>query len=321
MGAVVETEPIDRPAWLEWRRQGIGGSDIGAILGLSKWASPWSVWAEKCGLTDGQDETDEMTAGRWLELAIAPWFTERTGLHIVHAQARVHRTERPWQRVTIDGAAADGPNLERLADALGVVEIKTGERGNDWDEIPPIYQAQAQWQMATTDLPHCWIPMLHGRRLTIYELRRDQADIDFMIDAAGRFWNDHVLAGVPPEVDGSDATLAALAQVWPGHVPGSSVNIDHLADVVAELDAAKAAEKAAAERASAAKARIVEAMEDAETGLIDGQPALTLKAQTRTAIDTARLRQAMPDVYDELATTTRYRVLRPKKPTTKKEAA
>lgn len=41
----------DRAEWLEWRRNGIGATDVAGILGVSPWASPWSVWADKCAPT------------------------------------------------------------------------------------------------------------------------------------------------------------------------------------------------------------------------------------------------------------------------------
>lgn len=310
---IIDTTPMTRTDWLAWRKHGLGGSDIAALLGLSKWASPWSLWAEKTGAIGEQNENDEMVGGRWLELAITPWFTARTGLHVVYQQARCHRPDRPWQRCTIDGVATDTPHLDDITNALGVVEIKTGERGPDWTDIPAYYQAQAQWQMATLDLHHTWIPMLHGRRLTIYELARDQADIDFMVEEAERFWFDHVVAGTPPPVDGSDATLDALGQMWPHHIDGRTADLDHIADALDDLEQAKADTKAAQTREKHAKARIVEAMGPAEIGLVDGRPALTLREQSRTDIDTKRLRQAMPDVFDELSTSTSFRVLRPKK--------
>ncbi len=34
----------DRTSWLNERRKGIGGSDIGAILGLSPYRTPVDVW-------------------------------------------------------------------------------------------------------------------------------------------------------------------------------------------------------------------------------------------------------------------------------------
>ena len=47
----VSTKNMGREEWLERRRNTIGGSDAAGIVGLSSWASPFSVWAEKTGRT------------------------------------------------------------------------------------------------------------------------------------------------------------------------------------------------------------------------------------------------------------------------------
>ncbi|WP_196802087.1 YqaJ viral recombinase family protein, partial [Clostridium cadaveris] len=33
--------------WLKERQKGIGGSDVGAILGVNKWKTPFQVYLEK----------------------------------------------------------------------------------------------------------------------------------------------------------------------------------------------------------------------------------------------------------------------------------
>lgn len=33
----------ERSEWLDWRRGGIGASDVAALCGMSPWASPMSV--------------------------------------------------------------------------------------------------------------------------------------------------------------------------------------------------------------------------------------------------------------------------------------
>ena len=50
---------IDRIAFLEARKAGIGGSDIGAIMGLSKWKSPVDVWLDKTGRVEPDLEMSE----------------------------------------------------------------------------------------------------------------------------------------------------------------------------------------------------------------------------------------------------------------------
>jgi len=46
---LAKTLDMPREQWLELRRQGIGGSDAAAILGMNPWKSPMDVWLEKTG--------------------------------------------------------------------------------------------------------------------------------------------------------------------------------------------------------------------------------------------------------------------------------
>jgi predicted phage-related endonuclease len=113
-GRIVEgLDPADRPVWLDWRRTRVGGSDVSAILGISNYGSPWSVWAEKVGLIGDEPSDELMEAGRWLEHAIAPWFSDRTGLHVIGTQAVVEAADDPdrvvhRRRVRRRSARVDG---------------------------------------------------------------------------------------------------------------------------------------------------------------------------------------------------------------------
>ena len=39
----------DRDAWLEQRKGFIGASDVGTLLGLTTWGSPYELWARATG--------------------------------------------------------------------------------------------------------------------------------------------------------------------------------------------------------------------------------------------------------------------------------
>ena len=112
----------DRQAWLAERRNGVGGSDVAGILGLSPWASPYSVWASKVfGDVDDRD-TLAMSFGRRAEQMIAPWFHELTGLYVGGQQTACVHPDNDWQRCTIDGKvyAADAHNeVDRFLAAVG----------------------------------------------------------------------------------------------------------------------------------------------------------------------------------------------------------
>ncbi len=282
-GALQAPGHFDRSEWLAWRRGGIGASDVAAVLGLSPWSSPWSIWADKVGLVPDDDQFDNdddpKEFGRRAEAMLGPWFTDRTGFHIVGEQMRVTNPERPWMLATPDGAVADSPDTP-IGDVLGGLEIKT-DWGVPWIEIPAHYQTQGQWQMAATGWERVWFATLHGRRFRVYELERDQDDIDFMVERVEAFWTGHVLTGEPPPLDGHAATLAAIEAIYPAHVPKSTVEIDDVAGAVAMLTEAKAAKKAASDAVGAATAVLKWAIADNYEGTVNGQRAVTLGTQTR----------------------------------------
>lgn len=294
-----------RAEWLAWRRGGIGASDIAGILGISPWASPFSVWADKMGLLpdDELDDDDPREFGRRAEAMVAPWFHDKTGLYVVGEQLWASNPAEPWMLATPDGVVAEGPHAG-IGDALGGLEIKaTNDR--PWSTIPEHYQAQGQWQMAVTGWDRVWFAVLHYRRLRIYELARDQADIDYMTDRARAFWHDHVLTGQPPEVDGSDATAHVLAVLYPEADKGATVELGlEGAELLETLADAKADTKDAEARAKAASNELRALLGEAYTGTIDGRPAVTLGTQTRktTCIHCGAVDESAP-----------FRVLRPRK--------
>lgn len=270
----------DRAEWLAWRRQGIGASDVAAIVGLSKWASPMSVWADKTGLITEDEDNDYLEYGRRAEPMIAGYFHDRTELYVAWPQYRAMHAVHQHHRATLDGLASETPELNQLVSALGVVEAKTAG-WKEWDEIPDAYQCQGQWQMHVTGLPWCWFAVMHDRRFRIYELGRDDKVIRQLVQMVDAFWEKHVLGGTPPPADGHDATTAAIRSAFPEAEEGKAVDITEAADALARLTAAKAEAKAADERVKAAQNAIKVALGEGEVGLIDGRPAVTWKSSER----------------------------------------
>lgn len=301
----------DRTAWLERRRRGIGASDIGAIVGLSPWASPMSVWLDKIGRTDDQEETEAMRWGHLLEQPIVQAFEEDTGLYVGGQQDERQHPDHPTHLATLDGIVYESPVSEdsgRAGAELGVFEAKfTGSAA--WDEVPDHYACQVQWQMHVTGLNHAWLAALHrafGRiEFRIYEIERDQTVIDLLTTAADTFWTDHVTAGVMPPADGADATAEALRAIYPLHVTGTAIELDE--NIAAEWHQAKAAVKTAEHDLKRLTQQIQQAMEDTETATVDGRPAFTWKASETTRLDTKALRAEHPDIADELSKTTTSR--------------
>ena len=302
----------DRDEWLAWRRAGIGASDVAGILGLSPWASPYSVWAEKVGLVADDDPSEAMELGLALEGTIARLFHQRTGLYVASEQERVQHPDFPWARATLDGRVYETPNWQRGGE-LGNLESKTtSEAPAKWENgIPIYYAAQVQWQMWCSGVERTWVAALHasfGLKFRVYEVVADPADQAFIADRVIRFWHDHVQAGVPPETDATTATTEALRSLPVD--PGAEIDLTEHAQLFDALRAAKADAKRAGERVIAFENTIKARMGECTEATANGRTVATWRTQERKGIDAKALRAERPELVAEYETVTTSRVFR-----------
>lgn len=318
----MSTAAADRAVWLAERRNGVGASDVAGILGLSPWASPYSIWASKVFDTSDDDDRDTfaMSFGRRAESMIAPWFHELTGLHVYSQQSSCNHPINEWQRCTIDGAVYETDDAREFGNALGVYEAKTtSATPAEWetDGIPVYYQCQAQWTMHVTGTDRCWFAVLHlafGRPdLRVYELARDQADIDLIVKTVDAFWHDHVLTGIPPDTDAHQATTYATKHL-PASV-GDMVEVDDLVEQkLSSLALLKSDRKVLDEQIEMRENAVRAALGECTEGYHNGQLIVSHREQKRTGIDTKALAARLPRVAARFATESTYRVLRAHKP-------
>lgn len=189
----------------EERRQGLGGTDVAAIIGVSSYRAAIEVWQEKRGETPPQEQTWRMRLGQLFEDAICDTYSEQTGRRLGRMGVVVHK-RYPFLYVHPD---------RRVIGEPGLVEAKKTAL-HLGDELPPVWRVQAQWQMGLTG--RLWVDVVAftGDDIDIRREERDQALIDDLVETAVAFWHDNVQAGVPPEVDGTDAYRHYLAAKYPG---------------------------------------------------------------------------------------------------------
>ena len=132
----IRTAGMDRDAWLHERRRSLGGSDMGAILGLNQWKSPYSVWAEKTGRVTEDRDSEAMRVGRDLEPYVAQRFVEASGLPVRRVNAILRNPSFPCIHANIDREiAGQQAGLEcKTASALSESKFRDG--------FPESYYAQ-----------------------------------------------------------------------------------------------------------------------------------------------------------------------------------
>jgi putative phage-type endonuclease len=309
--------------WHEWRREGIGGSDIAALVGLSKYASPTSLFYEKTGQVEGdRTDTERQRIGRRMEQVLAQEFTDRTGLYCIRQQTLWSHPDYPFARCTVDAIANDTEDPDDFHDTtnLGTVQFKTDGRFGWPDGVPPNIRAQCVWEMGVTGLSMSWlVVMFAGFRVEVFELPLDDdaaSDWRFMLDAASRFWTHHVLTGDPPPVDDHPATTEALEAV---HEPDPGSLLDADDDTRRLVDAVRIAQqqtKAAKAVEDTLRNELRAVLGDA-TDLVDGVDAkdrpvvlASWRPQVAHRFDVDAFRKAYPDLAEVFTVDTPSRVLR-----------
>lgn len=271
----------DRTHWLESRKSGIGASEVAALIGVSRWASPLSLYAEKAGIADAPDlDSEAVEWGTRLEPAIIAAFGERTGRDVEPCGFLLRSTEHPFALATLDAWCVDD------AGNRWPLEIKTtgAHFAEDWAEgPPPAYAAQVQWQMYVTGCDRATVAcLIGGQKMVWADVARDDALIVKLVDAAAAFW-ECVQTETPPPADGTEASKAALARIYPADT-GEIVELPAtLAEVADRREAAKLAAKQAEGEVLEAENEIKAAMRDATRGTLPDGRAFSWKVQKREA--------------------------------------
>lgn len=247
-------------AWLAWRSQGIGASDI-AMAHTGKYGGAYQVAHTK--ITGHRvDVTPQMQRGHRWEHTIADLVHVATGYYIAGEQMQCEHPEHPHRRCTLDGLCLPTPE-GGWDDVAAVLEAKS----TDVNVRPPwgYYETQTQYQMHVTGIPRAVIALAviddTTDTLVRFEIRTIDADPFIqaeLAELADELWA-HVQAGTYPDPD----TPAALDVVKARHAEaaeGDTVDLTSLADDVARFADLKAAEKAAADERKTIEARIRDAV-------------------------------------------------------------
>jgi putative phage-type endonuclease len=255
---------MNRQEWLDARRQGLGGSDIAAVMGRSKWRTPLDVYLDKLGEAPELAQNADMRRGIVQEPVAADEYVTATG-RAVRRMPLVRHREFPFlignvdrQIITVTGAP---PLVEHPAPGPGVLEVKV-PRISVFGRIvrqglPDDYILQLQHYLLVTGYAWGSFAVFNAdlHRLLWFDVLADAALQQQIVEAGSRFWTEHVLTRVPPPT----ATVATLELP---QVEGQLVKRDDeaWAQAVRALVEAQELKQAAADLEEATKAHLKELM-------------------------------------------------------------
>jgi putative phage-type endonuclease len=223
--------------WHAARRNGIGGSEIAAVLGVSPHESHFSLWHRKQGLIAPVQESEEMYWGKVHEPGICRRFAELHPEHPLNVAPTYAAAARRWQIANPDRIW--GPDL---------LEAKTARTADGWgeqgtDEIPVHYRAQCMQYLDVLQRRRCWVAVLiAGSEFREYVVEYDPAEAALLRDAGADFMAS-LASGTRPDIDGHTSTYQAIKEL-PDGLDDIDVEISTglRDDYFAALDTAKAAD-------------------------------------------------------------------------------
>ncbi|WP_025114395.1 YqaJ viral recombinase family protein [Lysinibacillus fusiformis] len=292
--AKITTADMSRDEWLDARRAGIGGSDVGAIMGFNQYKSAYQVFLEKTGQYHEEIDNEAVYFGNALEDFVAQEFAKRTGKKVRRLNKMLVHPEHDFMLANLDRVVVG----ERA-----VLECKTAseyvKEAWEGEEIPASYLCQVHHYLAVTGFEKAYIAVLVGGNKFIWkEIERDEEFIQILIDREKDFWENHVLKDEAPPVDGSDATNDLIKKMYPQD-DGTAIMLTKDDDVLLDaIDSISSEIKALEQQKKEYENQLKLKLENATEGHSQRHK-VTFKTVVSNRVDSKRLKVDAPDIYDK----------------------
>lgn len=202
--------------WRIERNKSIGGSDVAAILGISKWKSPAAVYVEKAGIDDQTTKKDAPSAvmefGNMMEPVIAERFKEEhPDILVRRANAILRPIDRPWAHASLDYECREPDGK------WGVLEIKCAASEAEWkDGVVAYYMVQGQHYLSVTGRDYVWFCVFFrdSCKIASFRVERDEELIKHIDTRVDEFWENIVSKCPPKNVSGTKDESSALAKIY-----------------------------------------------------------------------------------------------------------
>lgn len=303
----IPTAGMSREDWLRERRNSLGGSDIGAVLGLNRYATPYTVWAEKTGRLPPKEDSEAMRQGRDLEPYVAERFSERSGKAVQRYNYLLRNDAAPYLHANIDRRIlGEKSGLEcKTASALNLRAYASGE-------FPESYYAQCAAYLAVTEWARWYLAVLVlNKAFYIYQITTVEDDglpewcessvyvspeeLAALKQGATAFWEERVLPDKPPPADGLESTTQTLRTIY-AEGNGGSMELFGRAGILEEWENLQRQRREISSRQAQIKQILMEDLGPVETGLC-GEWRVQWKEQKRASLSLEKLRKTYPSIH------------------------
>ena len=223
---ITKIKTNNREEWLAERRKSLGGSDMGAVLGMNSYTSPMAVWMDKTGRLPEKEQTEWMRLGTDLEDYVAQRFCEASGLKVVKDSYTWRNSKYPHLHMNPDRRV-----VGQKAGFEAKIVSQLNEKKYRGGEFPDSYYAQVVTYLCVSEFDRWYLgALILGEGIRIYQMTRipndtkpdwcvasvyvDDDELQALGNSAKHFWG-YVERDTPPPADGHPQTGNALFQLYP----------------------------------------------------------------------------------------------------------
>jgi putative phage-type endonuclease len=183
----LDAPPANTPEWVQWRKGGLGASDLPAVLGLDPYRTEHEQWQVKLGtVADFTGNAKTRWGHRLEQLGIEHWCAVHKASAMPNARA-FHDDRWPHLWATPDAI-----------DSTGEVGIEV-KLTSAWVEPPDRVKVQALVQMGLAHLERVDIVRLSfDDDPAIFPIERDEQAITDILEAGEAWYVRHVIEGIEP---------------------------------------------------------------------------------------------------------------------------
>ena len=295
---------ISREEFLRRRKSGLGGSDIAAIMGMSKFRTAEQVWLDKISDEIHEEQSDVLELACYLEEYAAQKYSNITGYKVRRRNLELIHKDYPFLKGNIDREILGDPR------GIGILEIKAlsnfSFRAVEMKGLPADYICQKQDYFLCGNGYYKWgafaiLNRDNGRMLT-FETKPDEEFQKLILEAAVPFWTVNVEQKIRPKNQNNSMEKKIDVPTYTGTITDLTSN-----DRLNELVVQRIENMALVEEAHALLKQTDEAicaeLGDCEAAECKGAR-FYYKSSSRTSVDTKKLKQERPEIYKQYSKTT-----------------
>jgi putative phage-type endonuclease len=289
------------------KKMGLGGSDAAAICGVSKYRTPLEVYLDKIGCPLPKKTPARMLLGKKFEYDILNWFAEITGKDCkgVFTGSKTH-PDHEFMTCNVDGIV-NGENaiIECKLTTSAFSDLANGR-------IPDDYLVQCQHNMAVYGADRCYLPYWvldpsEEIEQAFHVIERDESMIENIITIESKFWFEHVMKSITPDIDFSSELVAGLMKtLYPVARPESIILDESRNELIEKLSELKEEEKAVCLKIDEIENILKNDLKESESASTS-QFVVNWKNQLSVRLDTNEIKKSAPDIFEKYAKKSSYR--------------